>query len=56
MRGNPTWRRRLTLEVVCFAIIVGSFALIKAGTVGTYVGLLIVVLVLGYIVLSIVRS
>jgi hypothetical protein len=55
MRGDPWWRRQVALEAAGFVIIIGSIALAQTGTFGSYVGLLIIVLVLGYMVLSEMR-
>ena len=51
-RRSPQFWRRLAFEAAGFVIIAGSLLLAKAGVVGAYLGLLIVVAVLAYVVIS----
>jgi hypothetical protein len=54
-RRSPQFWRRLSFEAAGFVIIAGSLLLAKAGVVGAYLGLLIAVAVLAYMVIRFVR-
>jgi hypothetical protein len=54
-RRSPQFWRLLAFEAAGFVIIAASLLLAEAGVVGAYLGLLIPVAVLAYMVISFVR-
>jgi hypothetical protein len=54
-RRSPQFWRLLAFEAAGFVIIAAGLLLAQAGVVGAYVGLLVAVAVLAYMVISFVR-